>query len=79
MSYSIRRWQTLSDIMYDDVEYAETAEEAIKKAAELAWLFPPSIIDQKFRDDVMAMEKGDTVRMRKGYIKLTIRVHRNRR
>lgn len=78
MSYTVRRWWTLNDKLFDDIEQADTAEDTIALVKRMAEPFD-GIPDEKMQEDIRAMEKGKTIRMRKGYLKLTIRVHRNMR
>lgn len=78
MSYSIRRWLSVTGNLMDDTETAKTADEAIRKAEMLSGIFH-GIITEDIRQQIREMEPGAVVRIRKPSIKFSMRIKRRMR
>lgn len=76
MKYSLRRWISLDGMLSDDVQTASTAEEAVKAAEHLSGMFTQNVITEEVKNQIKAMEKGETIKIKKSYLKYTLRIKR---
>ena len=77
MKYSLRCWMSTPGSLFDDVETANSPEEAIGKAKQLLGIFD-NIIDDEVQQKIMDMAKGEKIVIKKSYIKTTLHIKRLR-
>lgn len=77
MGYTIRRWMTCTDQLFDESMRADTAEEAIQCCRKLAGIYH-SVVNANFIERVNGLEFGKTARIKDKALKLTILVRRTK-
>jgi len=77
MAYTIRRWLTFDGNMNDDSQKVNTAEDAIIVAIRFAGMFQ-NIITEDIKGRIRDMEPGESIRIGRPKLKLTIRIKRTK-
>lgn len=75
MSYTIRRWMSLGDMLIDDSAKAKTADEAVEKARKLAGICS-SLINDDICQKIRELEAGETLKVKRPSLKFTLHVRR---
>lgn len=75
MSYTIRRWMSLGDMLIDDSAKAKTADEAVEKARKLAGICS-SLINDDICQKIRKLEAGETLKVKRPSLKFTLHVRR---
>ena len=77
MAYTIRRWLTFDGDMIDDTQKVNSAEDAIIVAIRFAGMFQ-NIITEDIKGRIRDMEPGESIRIGRPSLKLTIRIKRTK-
>ncbi|MBQ9612248.1 MAG: hypothetical protein IJV14_06625 [Lachnospiraceae bacterium] len=78
MSYTIRRWMSSGDILFDDSAKAKTADEAIQEAKRLAGICR-SIINDDIKQKIKEMKEGEKIIIKRRALKFTMHIKRLKR
>ena len=78
MGYTIRRWITCTDNLFDESMKAGSATEAVACCKKLAGIFH-SVVDEKFISRINSLQVGETARVKNRDVKLTIVVRRTKK
>lgn len=77
MKYSLRRWLTMGDMLIDDSSVAYSPEDAVKEAERLSGILRTLITEER-KQEILNMEPGDRMRIKKPKLKFTLNVRRVR-
>lgn len=77
MGYTVRRWMTCTDQLFDETLRAETAEDAVKCCKKLAGIYN-SMINERNSDRIKGLQVGQRVTIREKCLKITILVRRTK-
>lgn len=78
MGYSIRRWMSASEMLFDDSKKAKTAEEAIMAAEKLAGICK-QLINDDIKKQIRELPEGESIRIKRPSLGFTMRIKRTRR
>lgn len=78
MGYTVRRWMTTETSIWDDSRRAKTAEDAIAAAVRFEGIFKGAAVTDSIKEKIRTMEVGQTVRIKKKYLGLTMVIRRTK-
>lgn len=77
MGYTIRRWMSFDGNLSDDSQHVNTAEDAIIATIRYAGMFQ-NIITEDIKGRIRDMEAGESIKIGRPSLKLTIRIRRTK-
>ena len=77
MGYTIRRWMSVSGMLFDDTRKVKTAEEAVKAAENLAGICR-SLISDGVKNHIRELEPGERYWLKKKSLGFTIAIGRTK-